>query len=78
MEKGNKMENLKSYTKIRRSGRTRGHSPHFVIITEIEKLNNQYELLSPHIFDDKKSAENWAKDNLKGKCFEVHKDYFTE
>ena len=76
------MENLKGYTKFERSGgwskRGRSHSPHFVIITEIEELNNKYELLGGHIFDDKRSAEKWAEENLKGKYFEVHKDYFVE
>ena len=65
------MKELKHMTKFVRSGsqRNRSHSPHFVVVTKYDLINQT--------FFDKKEAVDWASKNVE-EYYEIHKDYFVE
>ena len=65
------MKHLKHMTKFVRSGsqRNRSHSPHFVVVTKYDLINQT--------FFDKKEAVDWASKNVE-EYYEIHKDYFVE
>jgi len=65
------MKHLKHMTKFVRSGsqRNRSHSPHFVVVTKNDLINQT--------FFDKKDAVDWASKNVE-EYYEIHKDYFVE
>ena len=65
------MKHLKHMTKFVRSGsqRNRSHSPHFVVVTKNDLINQT--------FFDKKDAVDWASKNV-AEYYEIHKDYFVE
>ena len=65
------MKELKHMTKFVRSGsqRNRSHSPHFVVVTKNDLINQT--------FFDKKDAVDWASKNVE-EYYEIHKDYFVE
>ena len=65
------MKHLKHMTKFVRSGsqRNRSHSPHIVVVTKYDLINQT--------FFDKKEAVDWASKNVE-EYYEIHKDYFVE